>query len=288
MKSRTVQPIRRSSKGRNRPLYERESGKKRGIRYFDYNLLIVVIFLMCFGLVMLYSTSSYSAQAKFGNSMYYFSKQALISAICFVGMLVVAKIDYHLYAPFSVEIFLASMFLMALVRWSPLGVESYGSRRWIRLPGNMTLQPSEMMKVAVILLIPYILCKMGNQITTGKGFLKVTACGVLAACSVFYLTDNLSTAVIVLAITMSMIFVVHPKTVPFVGAALAGIVVFLIGAQILIANFADSDNFRMRRILAWLQPGEYASDGIIIFCVLFPNPFPKNCPEPIAYNACVT
>ena len=49
-------------------------------KYFDYNLLAIVVFLACFGLVMLYSTSSYSAQLKFGDSMYFFKRQALISA----------------------------------------------------------------------------------------------------------------------------------------------------------------------------------------------------------------
>ena len=50
--------------------------KEKKAHYFDYSLLAIVIFLMCFGLVMLYSTSSYSAALKFGNSMYYFKKQA--------------------------------------------------------------------------------------------------------------------------------------------------------------------------------------------------------------------
>lgn len=64
-------------------------------QYFDYDLLFVIIFLMCFGLVMLYSVSFYEAQADFGNDMYYFSKQALIGVGGFIGMYLVSKLDYH-------------------------------------------------------------------------------------------------------------------------------------------------------------------------------------------------
>lgn len=259
MKSRTVQPIRRpASTGRKRG--QTSVRRKNTSIYFDYNLLIVVIFLTCFGLVMLYSSSSYSAQTKFGNSMYYFTKQAIISAGSFLVMLGVSRIDYHLYAPFSFQIYWIAMFMMALVRWSPLGVESYGSRRWLQMPFNMTLQPSEIMKVAVIVFIPYLICKMGNEIADWKGLLKVTAYGVLAAFGVVYLTDNLSTAIIVFAITGIMIFVVHPKTAPFVAGISAAFVAALVGLQILASNVSYSEDFRMRRILAWLKPEEFATE----------------------------
>ena len=65
---------------------EKKVAKKR--RYFDYSLLTIVIFLVCFGLVMLYSTSSYSAQIDFkGNSMYYVIRQGIFSVVGFALML---------------------------------------------------------------------------------------------------------------------------------------------------------------------------------------------------------
>ena len=70
---------------------------------------------------MLYSVSFYEAQADFGNDMYYFSKQALIGVGGFIGMYLVSKLDYHLYGAFAFEIYVISMFLMALVQ-TPLGV----------------------------------------------------------------------------------------------------------------------------------------------------------------------
>lgn len=76
-----------------------------------------------------------------------------------------------------------------------------------------------------------------------------------------FLTDNLSTAVIVLGITCIMIFVVHPKTAPFVVLLTAGMSVLLIAVQVIGANLATSENFRLRRIIVWLNPEEHAADG---------------------------
>ena len=75
-------------------LGEKKVAKKR--RYFDYGLLTIVIFLVCFGLVMLYSTSSYSAQIDFkGNSMYYVIRQGIFSVVGFALMLWLSKWDYR-------------------------------------------------------------------------------------------------------------------------------------------------------------------------------------------------
>ena len=229
-------------------------------QYFDYDMLLVIVFLMCFGLVMLYSTSAYEAQTDFGNDLYYFTRQALIGAVGFVVMLIVSRIDYHLYGAFAVEIFVVSMILMALVQ-TPLGVTINGARRWIGLPGGQTLQPAEITKIAVILFISYELCRLGKKAYTKEGMLRVFVLGVIAALGVYVLTDNLSTAIIVMSITCILIFVIHPQTKPFlIGiAALAAFAIVGIGALSIIA--ANSDNFRIQRILSWLNPEATAADG---------------------------
>ena len=229
-------------------------------QYFDYDLLMILVFLMCFGLVMLYSTSAYSANADFGNDMFYFSKQAIISAVSFVFMLFVSKLDYHMYGAFSWQIYYISLFLMLLVK-TPLGVEAYGSRRWLQLPANMTLQPSEIAKIAVILLIPYEICRLGPKIQSKKGLERVCAVGAVAAGGVMVLTDNLSTAIIVAGITGILIFVAHPKTKPFLKLIAAGAIVVVVGLSYLSANISSSENFRLRRIITWLDPENHADEG---------------------------
>lgn len=237
--------------------------RKKGVekeQYFDYDFLLAVIFLMCFGLVMLYSTSYYGAQADFGDDMYYFSKQALIGVLGFAVMFVVSKIDYHLYGAFAVEIFAVALVLMALVK-TPLGLTLNGARRWLQLPGNLTLQPAEVTKIAVILFISYELCRLGKKAYTIEGAVRVLALGAIASGGVLFLTDNLSTAIIVMAITCLLYFLIHPKTKIFVviagAAAAAGTLLILI----LSITAANSDNFRLQRILSWLNPEATADTG---------------------------
>ena len=209
---------------------------------------MILVFLMCFGLVMLYSTSAYSANADFGNDMFYFSKQAIISVVSFAFMLFVSKLDYHVYGAFSWQIYYISLFLMLLVK-TPLGVEAYGSRRWLQLPGKMTLQPSEIAKIAVILLIPYEICRLGPKIQSKKGIERVCAVGAVAAGGVMVLTDNLSTAIIILGIAVCMLFVASPKYSHFL---IVGGVVLAVGVI-----FIALASYRAERIQIWLHPEEY-------------------------------
>ncbi len=286
MKSRTVQPLRRrEARGSQRAGYgtgdtrrsayntyygtsdvdwyddeweeEEVSKKKRGIlshifvtdaQYFDYDLLLGIVFLMCFGLVMLYSTSSYTA------GVFYFAKQAVIGAVSFGVLWFVSKIDYHLYGAFSFEIYLFAFFLMALVQ-TPLGVTVNGARRWIGITESLTFQPAEVMKIAVILFISYELCRLGNRAHYLRdGGKRIFLFGIAAAAGVRYLTDNLSTALIVLAITCILYFIVHPKLKPFLAMLTgAGLLLFAL-VRFLSTTLTDSDNFRFRRIITWLDP----------------------------------
>ena len=239
----------------------KEAKTKNISQYFDYGLLAIVIFLMCFGLVMLYSTSSYSAALKFnGNSMYYFSRQAVISAGSLVALLVISKIDYHWYAQIAKMTYWISFVLMALVL-TPLGIEAYGARRWIRLPFGQSMQPAEVTKIAIILFIPLLICKAGKHIKDLKVFGKIFLWGAAAAAGVFFLTDNLSTAIIVMGMVCVMLFVAHPKTAPFIALAGAGAALVVVAVKVLEGMSDVEGGFRIQRILVWLHPEEYSGEG---------------------------
>lgn len=232
---------------------KRKRTREKEKLYYDYDLLLVIIFLMCFGLVMLYSSSAYSAQVDYKNDMFFFTRQAMIGIIGFIVMFIVSKIDYHLYGAYAKELFWFSMFLMALVQ-TPLGKTVNGARRWIRLPGGLSLQPAEFTKIAVILFIAYETCLFGQKAKKWDGIKILLGYGLVATLGVFLLTDNLSTAIIVFAITCILIFVVHPKTKPFIAGVIVAGIVGIIGIIFLKYTLAKSDNFRMRRIIAWLNP----------------------------------
>ena len=74
---------------------DRKQRKEKRERYYDYSLLAVIIFLCCFGLIMVYSSSSYAAQLKTGDSLFYLKKQGFALIIGFLVMFAVSKIDYH-------------------------------------------------------------------------------------------------------------------------------------------------------------------------------------------------
>lgn len=235
--------------------------KEHSIAYFDYSLLAILICLICFGLVMLYSTSSYSAMMKQnGDSLFYFKRQVLFCIVGLIGMWIVSRIDYHWYFERSKFFYFISIFMMFLVK-TPLGKEVNGAKRWIKLPFEQQLQPAEIAKIAIILFIPALICTMGREIKTLEGIVKVLAWGAFSAEVVFIITENLSTAIIVMGITCIMIFVVHPKTRIFIIIAVGIILIGIVGARVLGMAMETSGNFRLRRILVWLNPEKYASEG---------------------------
>lgn len=235
--------------------------KEHSIAYFDYSLLAILICLICFGLVMLYSTSSYSAMMKQnGDSLFYFKRQVQFCIVGLIGMWIVSRIDYHWYFERSKFFYFISIFMMFLVK-TPLGKEVNGAKRWIKLPLGQQLQPAEIAKIAIILFIPALICTMGREIKTLEGIVKVLAWGAFSAAVVFIITENLSTAIIVMGITCIMIFVVHPKTRIFIIIAVGIILIGIVGARVLGMAMETSGNFRLRRILVWLNPEKYASEG---------------------------
>lgn len=237
----------------------RKAVKKQAVHYFDYSLLAIIIFLMCFGLVMLYSISSYEARTEYGDGMYFLKRQGLIGLGSIVAMMWVSRLDYHMFSKYVAMSYWGSMLLLALVKFTPLGIEVNGARRWFRLPANQSFQPAEIMKIAVIIFIPYLICRMGNKVHTLKGSLGVVEWGGLAALGVYVLTDNLSSAIIVMGISCCILFVVHKKQKIFLWIAGGGLAVFVAGSYILGRLLENSTSFRLRRIIAWLNPEKYAS-----------------------------
>ena len=145
--------------------------RKARTRYYDYNLVAIVVLLTCFGLVMLYSTSAYTAQVNYENDMQFFGRQAAISIGSILIALFISRLDYHLLYYISGWIYVVSMILMLLVKFSPLGIEVNGARRWLTIiPGtSIQLQPSELAKIAAITFIPCLIIKMGKECKDSEG-----------------------------------------------------------------------------------------------------------------------
>ena len=238
---------------------EKTADGRRKDDFFDFNLIAVIVLLTGFGLVMLYSTSAYSAEIQKGNDMYYFGKQAFISAVCLVGVVLFSHLNYHVFFRFSSYLYALSLLLVPMVL-SPLGKTVNGAARWIVL-GPIQFQPAEFSKLAVILFIPALIVKMGRNFRGVKAALVPFGFGFLSALETYVITSNMSTAIIILLITAVIVFVAHPKTWPFlVLLAVGAAAVFLF--VLAVKRSADTGgSFRIRRILVWLNPELYPRNG---------------------------
>ena len=233
-------------------------GRDRRSDYYDYNLIAVIVLLVGFGLVMLYSTSSYTAEMRYSDDMYFFRRQAVVSVVCIIGAIVLSRLmNYHILWHLGTLLYVSSLVLMAMVR-SPLGRTINGARRWLYV-GSLSFQPAELAKIAVIVYIPMMIVKKGRSFRTMKDALPPFAAGLVQALAAYIFTSNLSTALIILFISVVMIFVAHPETAPFLMAA-GGMLAAAVLAVILVANGVGG-GFRARRVLVWLHPEEYASEG---------------------------
>lgn len=236
---------------------------KRGSRknqesFSDYTLLFIVLFLLAFGLVMLYSTSAYDANLTYNDSTYLFRKQIFSTLAGLVVLFIVSHLPYHLWERFAVIGYGVSVALVLLI--IPFGIEANGAKRWLRVFG-ISLQPAEVAKLAMILFLAYLICKMGRNIRTMKGFLVVLGAAAPISGLIYVITRNLSSAIIIMGIAVVMLFVACPDYKRFIILGLIGIA-GVAGIVFLIVKMSESGSvgsFRGERILAWLDPEAYAS-----------------------------
>lgn len=206
-------------------------------------LLLVLLLLVC-GLVFLYSTSAYNGRVKFHDSAYYFKKQLFATSLGLMGMYLISCMDYHVLVRFAPFFYLISLLLSLAVLL--FGDEYNGSKRWLSI-GPLSFQPSEFAKVAVILLLTWVIIrgaekKQGILHMAGTMALLLPIVGLVG-------TNNLSTAIIILGIGVILIFVSNPRYLPFLGIGAAGVV--------FIGIFLGMASYRLERLAIWRNPEAY-------------------------------
>ncbi len=232
----------------------------KGEKFMDYSLLFIVLFLVGFGIVMVFSSSSYEANQKLGDSTRYLRQQLFASILGLVAMMVVANIPYHFWERFSVLAYLGSVVLILLI--IPFGHSSGGATRWLYI-GPISLQVAEVAKLGMIIFLSSLICKLGKGVRSNKGFLTVLLCPVPVALMLWQITNNLSSAIIVMGIAVLMLFVSCPDYKRFfllAGITLAGAAAAVFYVVQTAQAHVDELDFRGGRILAWLDPEAYAND----------------------------
>ncbi len=234
-------------------------GQQKGESFMDYSLLFIVLFLVGFGMVMVFSSSSYEANLA-GDSTSFLRQQLFASILGLVMMMVVANIPYHFWERFATLAYIGSIALIFLI--IPFGHSAGGATRWLYI-GGVSLQVAEVAKLGMIVFLASLICKMGKGIQSNRGFFIVLGLAALVAGLIYFITDNLSSAIIVMAIAVLMLFVSCPDykrffLLGFAALAAASAVIFYV-VQTAEAHVDDLD-FRGTRILAWLDPEAYASE----------------------------
>ncbi|MCR4902595.1 MAG: putative lipid II flippase FtsW [Butyrivibrio sp.] len=221
--------------------------------YIDYNLIFIVLFLLAFGLVMLYSVSSYEANLDFGDSAYYFKHQLFPTLLGIGIMLLVAHIPYHFWNKVSVLAYLGSIFLLLMI--IPFGKTVNGAKRWIYLFGVISIQPAEVAKLGMIVFLASVIVKMGPRLRIERNFWMVLGLCVPVVLAVYGITSNLSSALIIISIALIMLFIATPGYSRFLLLGLA--VLALAVLVVALAINADSlglGGYRFGRIQVWLDP----------------------------------
>ncbi len=230
--------------------------------YVDYTLIFIILLLLGFGLIMVYSTSSYSASMSstlHNNPAFYLNKQAFATVFGLVAMAVVAMIPYQFWRRFAGMGYAVSAFLIILVL-TPLGYEANGARRWLKI--GISVQPAEIAKLAMILFLASLVCRLGNDIRTRNGFLLVLFSPAPICLMVWRITDNLSSAIIIFMIGYIMLFVASPEYKRFLIITVAAIA-FAALVVLVVVHMADAGTFgyRGQRIRTWIDPEADASGG---------------------------
>lgn len=232
-----------------------ERPSKKEVFYFDYTFLLVLIFLVGFGLIMVYSASYYEAMQATGDPAFYLKKQLAAVIIGFVGVFAAYKIPYQVYRNFGFLPYIACILVILMI--FPFGYEVNGARRWIKL-GFITFQAAEPVKLGMIIFLANFVYAYRKSINTLKSIAIMSGLTLPIVGMVFIITNNLSSALIIAAICVAMIFVATKDYKWFVGIALTG-AAGVAGLVWYIVQKAGTGEFRSERILAWLDLEKYAS-----------------------------
>jgi cell division protein FtsW len=213
----------------------------------DMTILLLAVVLTCFGVVMVYSSSSIMAAKRFGDGLYFLKRQGMYAVLGFALMAVVMRIDYHHLRRLVIPFFLCCAVLLVAVLIPGVGTHAGGAARWIRLPG-FSIQPAELAKLGLILYMAHSLAKKREKIKSFKlGFIPYM---VVLAVLLFLmlLQPDLGGALTLGAVAMVMLLVA--------GTRLSYLMSVVILAVPFLYFAVMNVTYRRKRILAFLNPWE--------------------------------
>ena len=211
---------------------------------FDFLIFITVIILVLFGCVMVYSASYYSATIEEGDPAYYFKKQILGAVLGFVAMMFMANFNFQRIDKVKIPLAIVTIGLLLMV-FTPLGITLNGARRWVNL-GVTTMQPSELCKITVVVLLSSYFAKNREKISTWTGGIIPAFAISAVMCIPIILQPNLSMVLCIMITTFIMLFACGAKKKHLMILCLAGLAA--------VAVLIIIEPYRLKRLFVFLDP----------------------------------
>ena len=204
----------------------------------------LVLVLVGFGALMVYSASFYSAEYHYGNRYFFLYKQIMGIVLGIFAMVFFTFFDYHLFKKYKWWIVLASFILLVLVFVPGLGMESYGAKRWVSILG-ISLQPSEIAKFALVIFTASYMADNHDKVKTFKGLLPVLCVGG-AMCVLIMLEPSMSVTMCIAFVTLFMLIIG--------GMSKKHTLMFCIPASCAVPLLIVLEPYRLKRLLAFIDP----------------------------------
>lgn len=227
---------------------------KTNYRKFEYPLFLLVLFLTVFGLVNMFSASTVYALRVFNDASYLLVRQIVFIVLGIIACIITSFVHEKFIDKMSFIVYLSSAILVFVTVF--IGTMSRGSVRWFTFRG-LTFQPSEIMKLAVIVFIASFVKKNFYSLDENYNMYKLFMIGFLPAAVVSI--NNLSTGIIIMSITVLMIYVVSTKKLIYALILIFIILVYIFAYPIALGveNVGLLRSYQLNRIFAWKNPMEY-------------------------------
>ena len=214
----------------------------------DRPFLIIVVLLVCYGSVMVASSSYVFAKARMGDSFYFIEKQLIWASVGIVAMVLMSFVDYGFLKKITPIIFVISYILLWCVFLPKIGVSNKGARRWVNL-FVIQFQPSDIMKLALVMMMALYISKFQDKVKKFKYGLLYPAALVVIVCVTVALEKHMSATIILFLIGAGMIFIsgANVGIVLAIGGGFAAVAV----PVLLLLDYTKA------RIDAWLHPELY-------------------------------
>ena len=216
------------------------------LKYHKNNVLIclLVIALVNFGVLMVYSASFYSAGYHYGNKFFFVFKQLFGVVLGLAGMTLFYFIDYHLLKKYRWLILIITFIMLLLVFVPGIGMESYGARRWISVLG-FSIQPSEIAKFALVIFIASYMSQNHDKVKSLKGLLPVLAVGGIF-CLLIMLEPSMSVTMCIGFVTLFMLIIG--------GISKKHTLMFSVPAAAFVPVLIIAEPYRLKRLMAFIDP----------------------------------